>query len=138
MMASRSGEMTVSKIDPCGICGKKVMADSILFTNCQKWVHERCTKIEKVTPNLAINFVCARCRKLVERAVEPVENLCSEVEMVNSWLFGQQIECYWMVWNSYNKIWVDGFRKWVYQKSVILVMLYGNATLFSRGNKCQF
>ena len=30
------GEVTASKIDPCGICGKRVMANSVLFVKCRK------------------------------------------------------------------------------------------------------
>ena len=34
------GEKTVSKIDPCGICGKWVMANSVLCVKCGKWIHD--------------------------------------------------------------------------------------------------
>jgi len=36
-----------SKIDPCGVCGKRVMANSVLCTICCKRIHARCTKMRK-------------------------------------------------------------------------------------------
>ena len=30
VVSGAEGEVTVSKIDPCGICGKRVMANSVL------------------------------------------------------------------------------------------------------------
>ena len=37
-----------SKIDPCGMCGTKVMSNSVLCSACGKWVHARCTNKKKV------------------------------------------------------------------------------------------
>ena len=35
-MADRAeGEVSVSKVDPCGICGKRVMANSVLCVKCR-------------------------------------------------------------------------------------------------------
>ena len=39
-------ELFKSKIDPCGVCGKKVMVNSVLCSKCGNWVHGRCAKIE--------------------------------------------------------------------------------------------
>ena len=45
LMASGSeGELFKSKIDSCGVCGKRVMANSVLCTKCGNWVRGRCTK----------------------------------------------------------------------------------------------
>ena len=38
--------MCVSKVDPCGIFGKRVMANSVLCVICGKWIHGRCKKVE--------------------------------------------------------------------------------------------
>ena len=43
--------MVRGKIDPCGVCGKRVMPNSVLCTACGKWVHARCT-IEKESCSL--------------------------------------------------------------------------------------
>ena len=51
------GEVTVSKIDPCGICGKRVMANSVLCVKCRKWIYGRCAKVKRVTLRLGRDFV---------------------------------------------------------------------------------
>ena len=38
-MSGAEGEVTVSKIDPCGICGKRVKVNSMLCVKCGKWIH---------------------------------------------------------------------------------------------------
>ena len=40
------GELLKSKIDTCGVYGKRVMANSVLCTKCGKWIHGRCAKIK--------------------------------------------------------------------------------------------
>ena len=40
------GEQFKSKIDPCGVCGRRVMANSVLCTKCGNWVHGKCAKIK--------------------------------------------------------------------------------------------
>ena len=63
MISGSEGEINVSKIDPCGLCGKRVMANSLSCTKCMKWIHGRCAKMRRVTPSLAKHFVCAQCWK---------------------------------------------------------------------------
>ena len=47
VMVSRSqGELFKSKIDPCGICGRRVMTNTVLCTQCGNWVHGRYAKIK--------------------------------------------------------------------------------------------
>ena len=78
MMVSRlEGELFKSKIDPCGVCGRRVMANSMLCTKCGDWVHGRSAKIKRVTTRLTIHFVCLRCR---ETTVDSIKKLCDEVE----------------------------------------------------------
>ena len=45
-----------SKIDPCGVCGTRVMSNSVLCRACGKWVHARCT-VKKVSVYVNKNFV---------------------------------------------------------------------------------
>ena len=33
VVSEAEGEVSVSKVDPCGICGKQVMANSVLCVN---------------------------------------------------------------------------------------------------------
>ena len=40
------GEVTVSKVDQCGICGRRVMANSVLRVKCRKWIHGRCAQVK--------------------------------------------------------------------------------------------
>ena len=51
MVSGSEGEINISKIDPCGICGKRVMANSLLCIKCMKWIHGRCAKMRRVTPS---------------------------------------------------------------------------------------
>ena len=46
VVSGAEGEMSVSKIDPCGICGKRVMANSALCVKCRKWIHGGCVKVK--------------------------------------------------------------------------------------------
>ena len=39
VVSGAEGEVTVRKVDPCGICGKRVMANSVLCVKCRKWIH---------------------------------------------------------------------------------------------------
>ena len=54
---------------------------------CRKWIHERYTKVKKVTPRLGRDVVCGRCKKQVNGLVEPVEELCEEVETVRGFCY---------------------------------------------------
>ena len=56
-------EMSVSKVDPRGICGKGVTANSVLCVKCVKWIYGRCSKVKRVTLRLGRDFVCGRCKK---------------------------------------------------------------------------
>ena len=39
MVRGSEGELFKSKIDPCGVCGRRVMANSFLCTKGGNWVH---------------------------------------------------------------------------------------------------
>ena len=59
MMVSGMGEEIVwSKIDSCGICGKRVGSNAVCCTQCTKWIHGKCSKMKKVTCSSARHFVC--------------------------------------------------------------------------------
>ena len=36
-------ESSVSKVDPCGVCGERVGCNSIQCTKCQRWANRRCS-----------------------------------------------------------------------------------------------
>jgi len=46
MVSGTDDELSAGKVDPCGVCGKRVMANSVLCTNCGKWIHGRFAKMK--------------------------------------------------------------------------------------------
>ena len=64
------------------------MANSVLCVKCGKWIHGRyMCKSKEVTLRLRRDFVCGRCKKQVDGLVEPVEELCEEVETVRGFCY---------------------------------------------------
>ena len=60
-MVNRSkGELFKSKIDPCEVCRRGMMVNSVLCTKCGNWLHGRCAKIKRVAARLAMHFVCSK------------------------------------------------------------------------------
>ena len=45
------------------------------------------TKIKRVTARLAMQFVCSKCRAIMERTVDSIKKLCDEVETVNGFCY---------------------------------------------------
>ena len=87
MVSGTEGEIVLRKIDPCGICGKRVGSNAVCCTHCTKWIHGRCTKIEKVICNSARHLFCRRCTDVGDGTEEPVEVLCDEVETVKEFCY---------------------------------------------------
>ena len=86
VVSGAEGEVTVSKVDPSGICGKLVMENSVLCVKCRKWIHGRCMKVKRVTLRLGRDFVCGRCKKEAE-FMDSVEEVCEEVETVRGFCY---------------------------------------------------
>ena len=62
MVCTASNEVRVrAKIDPCGICHRRVMRNSVLCTKCRSWIHGRCAGVRRVTSRLATDYVCSKC-----------------------------------------------------------------------------
>ena len=87
MVSGSEGELFKSKIDPCGVCGKRVMANSVMCTKCGNWVHGSCAKIKRATVRLAMHFVCLKCKEITEGTVDSIEKLSDEVETVNGFCY---------------------------------------------------
>ena len=88
MMVSESeGELFKSKRDPCGVCGRRVSANSLLCTKCGNWVHGKCAKIKRATARLAMHFICLKYKRIMEGTVNSIEKLCDEVETVNGFCY---------------------------------------------------
>ena len=82
------GEVSVSKVDPCGICGKRVTANSVLCVKCGKWIHGRSAKVKRVTSRLGRDFVCGRCKKQADRILPPLLNWNTQHNNVHIWARG--------------------------------------------------
>ena len=52
------------------------MADSVLCTKCEKWVHSKCAKIKRVTARPVMHFVCLKCKGIMEGKVDSIEKSC--------------------------------------------------------------
>ena len=51
-----------AKVDPCGVCGKRVMSNSAKCRLCEKWVHARCAGVKRVITGMAGVFECKKCK----------------------------------------------------------------------------
>ena len=70
VMVSKIGQVTVkpfSKIDSCGICGRKTKLNVVLCQSCGNWIHGRCAKIKMITNGLAIHLRCRRCNDVEDQ-----------------------------------------------------------------------
>ena len=76
-----------SKVDPCGVCCKKVMANSLICSKYNSWIHAKCAKILKVSAKLAKDFICLKCKSSTDFSAQPVESLCDGIEKVHAFLY---------------------------------------------------
>ena len=67
MISESERELFKSKIDSCGVCGRRLMANSVLHTQCGNWVDGKCAKIKRATTKLAVHFICSKCREIMGR-----------------------------------------------------------------------
>ena len=84
MVCGSEGKVIQSRIDPCGICGKSATINSALRTKCNQWIHERCSKLKKVTQSVARFFVCYKCNKVTNGPHVQQEVMSNEVETINN------------------------------------------------------
>jgi hypothetical protein len=61
MVCGEGGKRMVSRIDPCGVCDKRVKANSVLCIGCKKWVHKRCSGVKGALKKVEGTFKCKRC-----------------------------------------------------------------------------
>ena len=76
-------EMKAAEVNPCAVCRRRVMRNSIRCTVCGGWVHKRCSRVRGSLVRV-VGFVCKRCcDDLVEVDQEEKVKLGSdEVEIV--------------------------------------------------------
>ena len=53
---------------PCGVCSKGVGSNSLLSTNCLKWVQKKCSGIKGSMSKVAKSFICRGCLNPVTSA----------------------------------------------------------------------
>ena len=60
LISGKECETVVSSGEyPCGVCGRGVGVNSVLCTECDKWIHKRCSGLQSVAR--ARDFVCPTC-----------------------------------------------------------------------------
>ena len=42
---TRGMQLLEVKIDPCSVCGERVGSNSVIYLQCLKWVHCRCSDV---------------------------------------------------------------------------------------------
>ena len=69
MVDSSGGKMIVNSGKwPCGVCGKRVQANSVQCTLCIKWIHKRCIGVHGDLSLVAGGFRCGRCEGTIQEA----------------------------------------------------------------------
>ena len=86
MVSGTEGEKEVSKVDPCGVCDKRVKANSILCVGCGKWVHKRCSGVKGALKKMEGVFQCKRCVRGV-LAVDEEISMDDGIERVDSFVY---------------------------------------------------
>ena len=88
---------SVSKVDPCGVCGERVGCNSIQCMKCQRWVHHRCSDVPRQVSLLSCRDIfvyriwlhhnCSAVEKLEfktgEHVLEEVEKFCYLGDMIS-------------------------------------------------------
>jgi hypothetical protein len=58
MVSGEGDEKVVSRIDPCGVCDKRVKANYVLCIGYNKWVHKRYIGVKRVPKKVDGTFPC--------------------------------------------------------------------------------
>ena len=87
-----AGETREARVDPCGVCGDRVGANSILCTKCRKWIHKRCSDVKGRLTNAGEDFTCSKCKGNIPRPSVAGDGEILEVEgerygVVNSFCY---------------------------------------------------
>ena len=155
MVSGAEGEIVRSKVDPRGICGKRVMSHAVLCTVCKKWIHAKCAQTKKVSCSFAQQFICRRCEDIGDGKEEPVEVLCDEVETVKGFCYltdrliasggcetvvTARVKIGWMKFRECGDLLVGRrfslkMKGMVYRSCVRSAMLYGSETWCLRENE---
>ena len=84
---------------PCGVCSKGVGCNSLQCTNCQTWVHKKCSGIKSSMWKVAKSFICRGCLNPVTSAGRTSVDIGASaklVELVDKLCYlGDYAECGW-------------------------------------------
>ena len=69
------------------VCSLRVRANSVLCSQCGKWIHGRCAGVKIVTPKFSRKFPCRKCEGNIVEAVKWEEALCDEVKTVREFTY---------------------------------------------------
>ena len=99
MQLSFGKKSSVSKVDPCRVCGERVGCNSIQCTKCQRWVHHRCSDVPRQVSLLSCRniFVCGTCLRHNCSVVEKLEFKTGEdiLDEVEKFCYlGDMISCF--------------------------------------------
>ena len=151
MVSGLESEVIRNRINLCGICGKRTTVNSVLCTKYDQWIHERCSKLKKVTPTAVRLFI----RNATNGAGEvQQEVMCDKVETVKGFCsLGDRLNASGrcaaagtartrLGWKKFRKCGEILFRKRfslrmkekVYKSYVRSSMLYGSKTWCLREN----
>jgi hypothetical protein len=151
MVSGEGGERVVSTIDPCGVCDKRVKANSVLCMECKKWVHKRCSGVKGALKEVEGTFKCKRCVSgMINREAEM--SLNDGIERVESYVYlgnklnagggclnavTSRVRVGWMKFRELHGVLCG--RKWsvkmkgrVYRACVRAAMVYGGETWVMR------
>ena len=83
MVSGEGGVRVVSKVDPCGVCGGRVKANSVLCGGCGKWVHKRCSGVKGSLRKVEGVFRCRTCvqGRIMDDVAERMDNGIERVEV---------------------------------------------------------
>ena len=87
MVSGVGGVKVVSKVDPCGVCDKRVKRNSILCVGCKKWVHKRCSGVKGALQKVEGVFQCKRCVGGVVVDDEEEDCVIDDVGRVESFVY---------------------------------------------------
>ena len=152
MVSGEGGDRVISRIDPCGVCDKRVKANSVLCIGCQKWVHKRCSGVKGALKKVEGMFKCKRCVKGVINREEAKTGLSDGIERVESFVYlgdklnadggclsavTARVRVGWMKFRELSGVLCG--RKWsvkmkgrVYKACVRAAMVYGGETWLVR------
>ena len=155
MVSGSESKLFKSKIDPCGICRRRVMANSVLCTKCGSCVHGKCAKIKRVTARLAIHFAWSKCKGIMEGTINSIQKLCNQVETVNGFCYlggrlnasggceaavTARVRIGWVGFRECGELLLENrfplkMKSKVYRCCVRLAILYGSETWCLNGNE---